>query len=35
MNTEQISEQDAEFVANKIGEHFQKGGTLGDLRGLT
>jgi type III secretion system low calcium response chaperone LcrH/SycD len=35
MNTEEISEQDADFVAEKIGEHFQKGGTLGDLRGFT
>lgn len=35
MTTEAISEQDAEFVANKIAEHYQKGGTLGDLRGFT
>ena len=23
MNTEEISEQDADFIAEKIGEHFQ------------
>jgi type III secretion system low calcium response chaperone LcrH/SycD len=35
MTLEVISEQDAEFIATKIGEHYQKGGTLGDLRGFT
>jgi type III secretion system low calcium response chaperone LcrH/SycD len=35
MSENTISEQDADFVANKIAEHYQKGGTLGDLRGLT
>ena len=35
MTAEVLSDQDADFIAAKIGEHYQKGGTLGDLRGFT